>query len=68
MTINTTTTPTLTPIAEAAANDPALQKVLDGVKSGTIHATAPCDAVYNTWPEAEREKLVRKMAELFGKK
>lgn len=55
----------LVPIEEAAAKDEALQKAMEKVQAGEIVATAPCDAVFNQWPEAEKKKLVKVMRELF---
>jgi hypothetical protein len=53
------------PVGEALAKDDGLRAALDMVKTGKLSAQAPCDAVYNTWPQKEKSKLVQAMKRIF---
>lgn len=43
----------------AAANDAEVKKVLTQIASGTLSASAPCDAMYRDWTPEELEALDR---------
>jgi hypothetical protein len=50
---------------DVAANDEELQKAMLAAVAQGKGPTAPCDAVFNEWPEAEKRKLVSAMEALF---
>lgn len=53
------------PAGEALEKDQTLRDALDKIKSGELTPAAPCDAVFNTWPQGQKTKLVSAMKSLF---
>ena len=49
-----------------AANDEALKLAMEKAAAQGAGPAAPCDAVFNEWPEAEKTKLIHAMEELFA--
>lgn len=47
------------PFKDAAANDPAVERLRQEIASGKAVASAPCDAMYNSWTAAEKSRLGR---------
>lgn len=47
------------PFKEAAANDSAVERLRQDIASGKAVASAPCDAMYNSWTPAEKSRLGR---------
>lgn len=52
--------------SEVAANDDELRQVLYEARAQGSGPKAPCDAVFNVWPSAEKAKLVAAMENLFA--
>ena len=52
-------------IKDAASNDPSVANVLSDLQSGAIAANAPCDAMYNKWPEEKIKELHSVLDEYF---
>jgi hypothetical protein len=52
-------------IKDAASNDPSVANVLSDLQSGAIAANAPCDAMYNKWPEEKIKELHYVLDEYF---
>lgn len=52
-------------IKEAAANDPAVQQLAIDLASGKISASAPCDAMHNTWSKEKVNELNTALKGIF---
>jgi hypothetical protein len=49
-----------------SANDEALKQAMEEAVAQGSGPAAPCDAVFNEWPEAEKTKLAHAMEEFFS--
>lgn len=56
------------PIKDAAKNDPEVRALVQGVESGAISASAPCDSMHNRWPQNKIEELHEALSKIFAKK
>jgi hypothetical protein len=54
------------PVKDAAANDDEVKKVADAIANGEIIASAPCDAMYNSWSDDDIEKLSSVLDEIYS--
>jgi hypothetical protein len=55
------------PLKDLLASQGSLSAAVERVVSGELPPIAPCDAVYNTWTEKQRMKLVSAMATIYKK-
>lgn len=55
-------------VKDAANNDPDVATVLRDLQSGAIVANAPCDAMYNKWPEEKIKELHSVLDQCFPSK
>jgi hypothetical protein len=54
------------PVKDAAANDDEVKKVADAIANGQTVASAPCDAMYNSWSDDDIEKLSSVLDEIYS--
>jgi hypothetical protein len=54
------------PVLEAAANDARVEELCKGIANGDIHASAPCDSMYNDWTAEDKTRLRAALGQVFG--
>jgi hypothetical protein len=56
-----------TPIRDSLDKQANLSAALEKVRMGELSPTAPCDAVFNTWTDKQRQKLIEAMGKAYPK-
>ncbi|BAU39131.1 hypothetical protein APT_02049 [Acetobacter pasteurianus NBRC 101655] len=67
-TVMYTNKPKMIPISEAVANDLNVSSAVGKLSTGEHVPTAPCDAMYSSWSDEDKEKMQAALREIFPEK